>query len=199
MTVTGIDDPRIDGPQTTIVTVSVDAANSDDNFDLVPAKTVAVTTTDAGDAAGMALSKTTASVSESGTSDTFTAVLTAQPDSDVVLIVSSGDPQEAAVSPAALTFSPANWNVPQTVTVTGVDDRLIDGSQTTIVTVSVDAANSDDHFDPVPAQTVSVDDRRPRRRCRIHPDQDLRRRVGERHARIRLASNWRRSRTRMWC
>ncbi len=156
VTVTGIDDPRIDGAQTTIVTVSVDAANSDDNFDLVPAKTVAVTTTDAGDAAGMALNKTTASVSESGTSDTFTAVLTAQPDSDVVLIVSSGDPQEAAVNPAQLTFTPADWNVPQTVTVTGVDDRRIDGSQTTTVTVSVDAANSDDHFDPVPAQTVSV-------------------------------------------
>ena len=37
-------------------------------------------------------------------------VLTAQPASDVVLTVTSGDTGEATVSPATLTFTTANWN-----------------------------------------------------------------------------------------
>ena len=41
---------------------------------------------------------------------------------DVVLNVTSGDTGEATVSPSTLTFTAANWNQPQTVTVTGVDD-----------------------------------------------------------------------------
>ena len=35
-------------------------------------------------------------------------------------------------------------------------DAIPDGSQTSIVTVSVDAANSDDDFDSVTDQTVTV-------------------------------------------
>ena len=31
-----------------------------------------------------------------------------------------------------------NWNTVQTVTITGVDDPVVDGNQTTTVTVSVD-------------------------------------------------------------
>jgi hypothetical protein len=30
------------------------------------------------------------------------------------------------VSPSFVTFTPANWSVPQTVTVTAVDDTLVD-------------------------------------------------------------------------
>ena len=42
------------------------------------------------------------------------------------------------VSPAILTFTAANWNTPQFVTVTGVDDTVGDGDQSITVTVSVD-------------------------------------------------------------
>jgi subtilisin-like proprotein convertase family protein len=107
---------------------------------------------------GFTIAQTSGStiVSESGTTDTFTAVLTAQPNSNVVLSVVSSDLTEATVSPAMLTFTPASWNVAQTVTVTGVDDSLIDGSVVSTVTVSVVAALSDDAFDPLPDQTVSV-------------------------------------------
>ena len=34
---------------------------------------------------------------------------------------------EGTVAPASLDFGPTNWNVPQTVTVTGVDDLRADG------------------------------------------------------------------------
>ena len=32
------------------------------------------------------------------------------------------------MAPASVTFTPADWNLPQTVTVTGVDDAIVDGT-----------------------------------------------------------------------
>lgn len=95
-------------------------------------------------------------VNELGTTDTFTVVLNTQPASNVILTVVSGDVGEATVSSPTLTFTPANWDVPQTVTVTGVDDLLLDGNQTTAITLSVDQPNSDDAFDVLANQNVSV-------------------------------------------
>ena len=40
------------------------------------------------------------------------------------------------------------------MTVTGIDDSIIDGSQVTTVTLSIDDVNSDDTFDPLADQTV---------------------------------------------
>ena len=56
---------------------------------------------------------------------------------------SSSNTTEGHGRPASLVFTSANWNVAQTVTVTGVDDAVVDGAITyTIVTapaVSTDA------------------------------------------------------------
>ena len=67
-----------------------------------------------------------ATVAEGGTgqTDTYTVVLTSKPTEDVIVDVTSGDTSAATVSPAVLTFSPMNWTVAQTVTVTGVDDNV---------------------------------------------------------------------------
>ena len=94
-------------------------------------------------------------VDESGTVDTFTVALDSQPTSNVVLTVTSSDTNEVAVS-SSLTFSPENWDTPQTVTLTGVEDNSDDGVQTVSVVVSVDDANSDDVFDGVSDQTIVV-------------------------------------------
>ena len=64
-----------------------------------------------------------------GTSSILEVVLTGQPAADVTLTVSSSDTSEGTVSPASLTFTPANWNTRQIVTVTGVDDDMDDGDQ----------------------------------------------------------------------
>ena len=95
------------------------------------------------------------SVTEGGSTDLITVVLDAQPTSDVVISVVSNDTGE--VSPSGnLTFTSANWDTPQTITVTGVDDDLVDGTQTSTVTLSVVDASSDNDFDGVADQTVSV-------------------------------------------
>ncbi|NJO78637.1 MAG: cadherin-like domain-containing protein [Cyanobacteria bacterium RM1_2_2] len=161
VTVTGVDDAIVDGTQTSTITVSVDAANSDDGFDAVGSKTVSVTTTDNDQPlppADFTITETSGNttVGEAGTTDSFSVVLTAQPTSDVVLTVSSSDVGEATAAPTLLTFTSSNWNVAQSVTITGVDDAIVDGAQTSTITVSVDAANSDDGFDAVGSKTVSV-------------------------------------------
>ena len=72
---------------------------------------------------------------EAGGTATFTVVLNTQPTADVTIALSSSDTTEGTVSPASLTFTTANWNVAQTVTVTGVDDAVDDGDVVyTIVT-----------------------------------------------------------------
>jgi hypothetical protein len=51
------------------------------------------------------------------------------------------------LSSAHLTFTPANWNVPQTVSVIGIDDFWFDGPQWTTITVRVLDLYSDDRYD----------------------------------------------------
>ena len=157
VTVTGIDDDIIDGTVTSSTVISIIDANSDDDFDSVADQTVSVDTSD-DDTPGFTIEETDAAteVDESGTTDIFTVVLDAQPTSDVVLTITSDDTGEATV-PASVTFTSANWDTPQTVTVTGADDDLVDGTITSTITVAVDDANSDDDFDAIADQTVSVD------------------------------------------
>jgi hypothetical protein len=82
--------------------------------------------------------------SSSGATAHFTVVLDSQPLADVTIGLRSSDTTQGTVSPASLTFTGANWNQPQTVTITGVDDQIVSGDNAyTIVTaraVSVDPA-----------------------------------------------------------
>jgi len=154
VTITGQQDTIVDGPISATLTVSVNDANSSNEFDSVANQTVAVTITD-DEVPGFSLSKTTSTVTEAGATDTFTVVLTKQPTDDVVLDVISSDTGVATVSSSALTFATGNWNSAQTVTITGQDDN-IDADRTATITVSVDKAQTQDLYDNVAAQTVAV-------------------------------------------
>ena len=87
----------------------------------------------------IAESDSTTVVTEAGSTDTFTVVLDAEPDSDVVIDLSTPDATEATVSLTSLTFTPTNWNTPQTVTVTGVNDDIIDGDISSTITLAINA------------------------------------------------------------
>lgn len=112
-------------------------------------------------AAGITVAPTIGLVTtEAGGTATFTVVLDRYPAADVSLTLSSSDPTEGLVAPAGLTFTQANWNRPQTITVTGLDDGLVDGDQAyTIVTglaTSTDPAY--DGIDPPDVSVVNQDD-----------------------------------------
>ena len=90
-------------------------------------------------------------MSESGSSDSFTFALASQPGSSVVVSVVSSDLSEASVSVSSLTFGPSNWDVPQSVTVTGVNDGLDDGDQSVNIVLSADG------FENVAVGVVNAD------------------------------------------
>jgi hypothetical protein len=92
--------------------------------------------------AGFTVSSISGNTTEAGGTATFTVKLSSQPTANVTIGVSSSDTSEGTVSPSLLTFTSANWNANQTVTVTGVNDSLNDGNQS--YTVVLASANSSD-------------------------------------------------------
>ena len=147
----------VDGTQAATITIAVNDATSDDLYDLVPDRIIVASALD-NDFAGVSVVESggTSTVGEAGTTDTLAISLTGQPASNVVLNVASSDTGEVTVAPTTLTFTPANWNVAQNVTVTGVEDTSVDGNQLTNVTLSVVDASSDNAFDALPDRVVVV-------------------------------------------
>ncbi|KIE52048.1 MAG: hypothetical protein MB55_09020 [marine actinobacterium MedAcidi-G3] len=157
VTVTGVNDGAVDGDITHNITLAVIDGQSDDTYDPVSNVIVQNTTAD-NDSASFTVTQSGGStgVAESGSTDTFTVSLTAQPATDVVLSVTSGDTGEATVDKAQLTFTNGNWNNAQTVTVTGINDDLDDGNISVTITLAVVDADSHDSYDNVANQTVST-------------------------------------------
>ena len=96
------------------------------------------------------------SVSEAGASELVSVVLTAAPLSDVIIIIEVDDVSEVAVDQETLTFTPGNWNVPQSVEITGVDDVSVDGTVDSLVSFSILTSESDAAFSGLDDQAVLV-------------------------------------------
>jgi hypothetical protein len=79
---------------------------------------------------------------ENGGAAQFAIVLASAPTANVTIPLSSSNTNEGTVSPASVTFTPANWNVPQTVTVTGV--ALAPGNGNVAYTIVTGLATSTD-------------------------------------------------------
>ncbi|MEJ7591182.1 MAG: zinc-dependent metalloprotease family protein [Planctomycetaceae bacterium] len=79
---------------------------------------------------------------EEGASDILRVTLTSQLTANVTISLSHSDPTEGTLSTASLTFTPANWDITQTVTVTGIADSLLDGD--IAYTITLAPAVSDD-------------------------------------------------------
>ena len=45
------------------------------------------------------------------------------------------------VNPSTKTFTFSNWNIPQTVTLTSVDELLVDGTQVVSITASINSSS----------------------------------------------------------
>ena len=73
-----------------------------------------------------------------GTSD-FDVILSRAPEADVTIAVTSSDETEAVVSPATITFTPLDWDVPQNVTITGQDDLHWGGDAAYTISFSVES------------------------------------------------------------
>jgi len=89
----------------------------------------------------------------------FTVVLSSQPTANVTIGLSSDNSDEGTVLPSELTFTPDNWDVAQQVTVTGVDDNLLDGNvDYNIITAAAESADSNyDGVDPDDVVVTNID------------------------------------------
>lgn len=106
--------------------------------------------------AGIVVSPTSGlTTSESGADAQFSVVLTMKPSENVYISLASSDTGEGTVSKGLLTFTPANWNVPQTITVTGEDDGIVDGSVAYKVQFGL-SFSLDDAFDGIQPAEVSL-------------------------------------------
>ncbi|WP_424833210.1 choice-of-anchor R domain-containing protein [Ruegeria sp.] len=104
---------------------------------------------------GVTVTPASLSVAEAGGTGSYTVVLDRPPSHDVVIAVASGDTNIATVSPPTLTFSTTDWDSPQPVTVTGVDDD-VDQSTDRVVTVGHTVTSSDNNYNGLVAPVVSV-------------------------------------------
>ena len=99
-------------------------------------------------------------VSEDGQTAQFTVVLGTRPTSDVVIPVGTSDFTEGLTDLNVVRFSPTDFDQPQTVTITGVDDSDADGDQAfTIILGETESADpAFDGADPDDIQVTNLDD-----------------------------------------
>lgn len=129
--VTGADDANLDG--NVEYTINITAMSNDVNYAEIDPADVTITNNDdeippPGEVnidplAGL-------ETSEDGDTATFTIALGTVPTADVSIGLSTSNAAEGSVMPASVVFNPANYNIPQTVTVTGLDDvanPMVDG------------------------------------------------------------------------
>jgi autotransporter-associated beta strand protein len=147
VTVTGQDDGDA-GEDVAYVIQTGKAVSTDLNYKNMDAADVSVT-----NCARVRVSPTMGlTTAEDGGAATFTVVLTAPPTADVTIGLSSSNTNEGTVSPASLTFTSTNWNTPQTVTVTGVDDSV--DRENVTYTIVTTATSTDPNYNNVNVANV---------------------------------------------
>ncbi len=122
------------------------AARSQDNaYDTALAIDPVVVTVRDNDMAGVTVTPTSRTMDE-GSMGTYTVVLRSQPTAAVTVMVTSGNAAvTAAATPALpLMFTSTNWNIPQTVTLTAVEDG---NTVSEMVNVTHAASSQDTAYD----------------------------------------------------
>jgi hypothetical protein len=150
ITINAVGDLVIEGDESFTVTLS----NASSGAEITTSSAQGTILND--DQPGIFVSQTSGlSTSESGGSATFTVVLTHAPTSNVVITVTSLNTTEGVVNVSQLTFTSSNWNIAQTVIVTGVDDGVRDGNTQYTVRLGV-AQSSDPNYNGLDPSDVEL-------------------------------------------
>ena len=127
------------------------------------------------DTAGITLSQTMFTLTDpaagsEGTSASYTVALDSQPTGNVALMLESSDMSSVTLdtdmamdgAQSALTFTDSDWNTPQTVTLTAVDDPDLESESEVTITHTIDTeATMDEAYaalSDLPSVTVMVND-----------------------------------------
>ncbi len=154
VTLTAVDDLLKEGLETSTVTHSAASSDSAYNGTFVPDVVVSIIDNDDTKAAvNITESSGKTEVIEGGTGDNYSLVLSTQPSADVIVTLSV-DTAQLGATPTNLTFTPANWANAQTVTVTAVNDSVVEGSL--ISPISHAATSSDPDYNGLFVSQVFV-------------------------------------------
>jgi hypothetical protein len=89
-----------------------------------------------------------------GESSTFSVVLNSAPAATVTIPVSSSNANEGTVYPSTLTFTKDDWDLPQLVQVTGVDDHKADGNVAYTVALGKTTSTDKNYSNITPASVA---------------------------------------------
>lgn len=139
LTARGVQDDIVDGDQTYQITGEI--ITEDVNYAALQFPVLTALNKD-DDVASMDVTAAGSVTSEQGASVAVNVSLGSEPVEDVRVPLSVTEEREASTDLDELVFTATNWNVPQTVVVTGLDDDYADGDRAYILRVG--AAESDD-------------------------------------------------------
>ncbi len=109
---------------------------------------------------GLNVGSVSGQATEPGGQSTFTVALLTNPQGAVTVSVASQDPGEGTAAPSSLTFTAGDWQTAQTVTVTGVQDDIDDGTVTWAVRLDTSSGDNADYdgLDDVDVDVTTTDD-----------------------------------------
>jgi|GEM_PF-467839 len=96
-------------------------------------------------------------VTEGGATDTFTVVLASIPKANVTITLDNTNNQ-VNTNIITLTFTAANWNIPQTVILTAVNDTVGEGKHNGVITYKVSSTDPDYNGMVVKPLAVTITD-----------------------------------------
>ncbi|WP_298473543.1 gliding motility-associated C-terminal domain-containing protein [uncultured Maribacter sp.] len=133
LVVTGLDDSVADGDIVDVI-ITGDVTSTDLNYNALTGAGVpqlTVTNTD-DDVAGVNISTLAGTTTEAGGTADFVFTLTSQPTANVSININGYDVTETS-GPTSILLTPTNWDTGETLTITGVNDAIIDGDIDNII------------------------------------------------------------------
>lgn len=158
VTVAAVDDMASEGLHTG--SVSHASISTDPSYSGIPVASVLASVSD-NDSPGVALTESGGgtAASESGGTDSYSIALNSQPSNNVTITISAG--AQARVNGSAsisIVFTPGDWNTPQAVTVSAVNDSVAEGAHTATLTHSAASIDTDYSGIAIPAITAAISD-----------------------------------------
>ena len=152
--ITGVQDDLIDGDQKYKVVITTNSEDSD--FNGLQVTSEELTNLDR-TVAGFVISDTTLTTYEDQEQDAakFTIALSSIPSEAVTLTFASSNEDEGKLDKTSVSFTAENWNVPQEVSVKGVDDEALDKNVEYAITFSP-AESEDTHYNGIQPNAIKV-------------------------------------------
>jgi subtilisin family serine protease len=96
------------------------------------------------------------SVTEGGNTDSYSLLLKTQPTANVTINLAVGT--QLTTDKTSLTFTPTNWNIAQTVTLTAINDTTPEGTKTVNITHTVTSTDTNYSTVTIPNLSINITD-----------------------------------------